>query len=101
MEDDYMKRGYLLPAGCKDLIDVLRLEVQHKPKTPLALIIGELTVAEPVPVGQLAAVLGQKPSRIIADLMELGVFATAQQLIPFDIIAQVARSYGYTAKKAA
>lgn len=24
MENEFMKRGYLLPDGCKDLIDVLR-----------------------------------------------------------------------------
>jgi len=25
MENEFMKRGYLLPNGCKNLIDVLRL----------------------------------------------------------------------------
>ncbi len=25
MDDEYKKRGYLLPEGCKDLVDVLRL----------------------------------------------------------------------------
>jgi hypothetical protein len=28
MEHDFMKRGYLLPEGCKDLIDVLKKSKQ-------------------------------------------------------------------------
>jgi len=33
---DYTKRGYLLPAGCKDLIDVLNLQqkASHTPTVP-------------------------------------------------------------------
>src|SRR5258707_774479 len=31
MNDDYSKRGYLLPKGCKDLIDVLKSEAPAGP----------------------------------------------------------------------
>ena len=31
MEQDFMNRGYLLPPGCKDLIDALKLNVQTPP----------------------------------------------------------------------
>ena len=97
MNYDYSKRGYLLPEGCKDLIDVWKLEAQKKaleqqqmpkPIAPLPPIAGELVMIAPLPltVGevvipdrttllQLAKLLNQKPFRIIADLMELGVFA--------------------------
>jgi hypothetical protein len=53
--DDFMKRGYLLPEGCKDLIDTLKLKPQHEPKhpsplhpapAPLPPIIGELVISE-------------------------------------------------------
>jgi hypothetical protein len=31
MEQDFMNRGYLLPPGCKDLIDAMKLNVQAPP----------------------------------------------------------------------
>jgi hypothetical protein len=35
MENEFMKRGYLLPEGCKDLADVLKLrEPQHSSAEP-------------------------------------------------------------------
>jgi len=103
-----MKRGYLLPKGCKNLIDVSKSKVQPKPtpaKTsppaPPPPITGEMTVAAQMTVSELAAALTQKPFRIIADLMELGVFVTVKHQLDFDTIARVVRKYGFTAKKAA
>lgn len=109
MNYDYKKRGYLLPEGCKDLIDVLKPKVPHKPITvipftpsaPLPPIVGVLTVGERMTIRELAALLKQKPLRIIGDLMELHVIAGLDQPIPFEVIAQVVRRYGYTAKNAA
>lgn len=107
MDYDYSKRSYLLPEGCKDLIDALTLKSQQKPKTQLPLqsvllppIIGELIVQEPTTVGQLAALLKAKPFQIIADLMQWGVFATIKQEIEFAIVLRVARKYGFIAKRA-
>jgi hypothetical protein len=36
MAEDFMKRGYLLPKGCKDLIDVLQ-KAKQPSKPPLLL----------------------------------------------------------------
>src|SRR6266481_3777332 len=100
MDHDFMKRGYLLPEGCKDLIDVLKLKpgfvaedckdlidvsklkpkvFKLKPKqqtpqqpAPLPKIVGEIVITEQTSVSQLAALLGQKPFQIVADVMELG-----------------------------
>ena len=96
-----MKRGYLLPEGCKDLTDVPKYKAKPAPTPPAPLppIIGEMKVAEQMTVVELAAVLKQKPFKIIADLMELGVFANVHQQVAFEIITQVVRKYGYTAKK--
>jgi hypothetical protein len=106
MDHDYKKRDYLLPEGGKDLIDVLRLNVQPVQEQPSALrslppIIGEMTVADKMTVADLATLLKQKPFKIIADLMELGVFANVHETIVFEAIAQVVRRYGYAAKKEA
>jgi len=106
-----MKRGYLLPDGCKDLIDVLKLKQHQEPKhpspqplaspIPLPPIVGEILVPEQASVAQLATLLRQKPFQIVADLMHFGVFATVKQTLNFEIISRVARKYGYIAKQAA
>jgi Translation initiation factor IF-2, N-terminal region len=118
MENDFMKRGYLLPEGCKDLIDVLKLKPHLPPggwfdlselkpqllkppqSFPLPPITGEIIIPEGTSVLQLAALLGRKPFRIVADLMDIGVFANVNQLLDFETISKVARKYGYTVRKA-
>jgi hypothetical protein len=50
-------------------------------------------------VGQLASALKQTPYQIIADLMEIGVYARLDYVIAFDAIAKITRKYGYLAKK--
>jgi len=126
-----MKRGYLLPPGCKDLIDVLNLkekkqqalitglpqlpplpeafETAMKPLKPTSVwkptslppVKGEIIVPAVTTVGKLAALLGQKPYLIIADLMmELGIFAMSTELLDFEAISKVARKHGFIAKKA-
>jgi hypothetical protein len=116
MENEYMKRGYLLPDGCKDLIDsekykakpgstFLRLPILKPKPTPTAPaflppVIGEITFADKMTVDQLATALKQKPFQIIADLLEIGTFAALHHQVPFDAIAKIARKYGYVAKKA-
>ena len=62
-------------------------------------ITGELLVSEPTTVGKLAELLSQKPASIIADLMQLGVFASVNQAVSFAVISKVARKYGYAAKR--
>ena len=127
MEHDYMKRGYLLPEGCKDLIDVLKRKQKRvhylfpklpkqfaqlpkgygtmikslKQPAPLPPVKGEITIPAQTTVAQLAALLSQKPFRIVADLMQLGVFASVKQLLGFETISRIARKYGFIAKKAA
>ena len=126
-EHDYMSRGYLLPEGCKDLIDVLKLKDQrvhyqlpklptqfaHLPKAhgtmikplkepaPLPPVKGEISIPAQTTVSQLAALLSQKPVLIIADLIQMGVFASVWQLLGFETISRIARKYGFIAKKAA
>jgi hypothetical protein len=109
MKFEHFERGYLLPDGCKDLIDAINLRAQQKAKTFLGpveapsmlapTLHGELLVPELTTVAQLAALLKQKPFKIIADLMELGVFATLNQLLSFKAIYQIAHKYGYAARR--
>jgi hypothetical protein len=85
-----------LPNGCKDLIDLLRLP-EPNPKElpwPVPPLLGEITVSVPVTAKELARLVHQKPFRIVADLMQLGVF-TVNGMVPLDAVAKVARLYGY------
>jgi len=109
-----MQRGFLLPEGCKDLIDVLKLKPRlellklplqvfdFQPKQQqypalLPAIVGQIVVTEQTTVAKLAALLGRKPFQIIGDLMEIGVFASLHQLLGFEAISKIARKYGFIA----
>ncbi len=108
LNPDYSKRGYLLPEGCKDLIDVINLQKSTKRQSPwqaaplsteLTRVAGDIVVREGISLGEFAALLGQKPFKIIADLMEMEVFASLQQVLGFETMRKVARKYGYDAKR--
>ena len=102
---EHFERGYLLPEGCKDLMDVIKLQgkaqkkILLKPGSEPPKIKGDLFVSDHTTVREIAASLAQKPFRIIADLMELGVFANVNQALDFEIISQIASKYGYVAKR--
>ena len=135
---DYNKRSYLLPPGCKDLIDLLRLEEQkksfqlpmlpglqggetflagteeifgpwklkkkksnHPQADPLSVSIREVEIPNEILVVELAKIAGQKPFKIIADLMEIGVFANLKQQVGFEAASRVLKKYGIIAKKTA
>lgn len=123
MENEYMKRGYLLPPGCKDLADVLKhkekfvpgavlhsppqipkghwMTALDKPTSKAWKEKGQIFVPPGTSVKTLATLLGQKPFQIIGDLMALGVFALVDSILDFKTISKVARFYGFTAIKAA
>lgn len=104
MKFENFERGYLLPNGCKDLKDAINL--QSKPQETIFLkpvsaplnqapgMKGDLLVSEHATVAHLAALLGQKPFKIFADAMQLGIFATVNQSLGFDVIAKIVRKYG-------
>jgi hypothetical protein len=139
---DYNKRSYLLPPGCKDLIDLLKLEEHKKrlstqlpplpglpgilkgetfiagtgeifgpwklkkkkskePDESLSLpSSGEVVIPDEILVRELAKIAGQKPFKIIADLMEIGIFSNVTQKIGFEAASRVLKKYGIVAKKA-
>jgi len=151
MEQEHINRGYLLPPGCKDLIDVLNLKQQglwssgqvidfskqkaqpvklspsklelflealkksklsllkfeakqppqQKPAAALPPIVGEIVIPAETTVLRLAALLGQKPFQIIADVVELGFFVFPGDRLSFEIISEVARKHGFLAIRAA
>lgn len=54
-----------------------------------------ITIKPPIVVRELAEQLKQKPFKVIADLMELGVFANVNQAIDEKIAQQVCAKYGF------
>jgi translation initiation factor IF-2 len=71
-----------------------------KPAAPqpkfIAPATGEIIIIKPpIVVRELATQLKQKPFKIIADLMELGVFANVNQAIDEKIAQQLCAKYGF------
>ncbi|HVR36663.1 MAG TPA: translation initiation factor IF-2, partial [Methylomirabilota bacterium] len=54
-----------------------------------------ITLKPPIIVRDLAEQLKQKPFKVIADLMELGVFATVNQAIDESIAQRISAKYGF------
>jgi translation initiation factor IF-2 len=107
MENDFMKRGYLLPEGCKDLLDVLKLKAKRTPKRrrsapsvlpPSALV--ELEIPDQLSVAQLAGLLEENPADILFELIKLGIYVTINQPLDFETISLVLQQYGFLAKRA-
>jgi hypothetical protein len=111
MENEFMKRGYLLPDGCKDLTNIAK-PAQKRPldlrapgfsnfkKLPLPPITRQVFVPPKTSIYQLAKLLGLKPFEIAADLLKLGVFGMVDNIIDFKTICEVARMHGFLAIKA-
>lgn len=112
MENEFMKRGFLLPEGCKDLSDVPKPTQKHLPDLralglltfkklpPLPPITRQVFIPPKTSIYKLAELLGVKPFEIAADLLKLGVFGMVDNIIDFKTICEVARMHGFLAIKA-
>jgi translation initiation factor IF-2 len=65
------------------------------PKISLSADAPVITIKPPIVVRELAEHLKQKPFKIIADLMQLGVFATVNQAIDELVAQRVCATYGF------
>ena len=101
-EPPFDRREYLLPPGCKDLIDKTRLareQSQRKPgkhgkrEKPVVYLPSRIIVRD------LASALGAKLPKVITLLKEMKVFTSINQKIPFYTAAKVAARCGYEGKK--
>ena len=86
------------PGGGRAVTPAARGEPAKPPAAPkfIAPVTGEvITIKPPIVVRDLAEQLKQKPFKVIADLMELGVFANVNQAIDEKIAQQVCAKYGF------
>ena len=110
MENEFMKRGYLLPDGCKDLSDAAALKLKHgklsrllamttmaMPQGPLPPVTKQVFIQPQTTVKKLAALLELRPIEVVGDLMKLGVFAMVDQRLDFKTISDVAKMHGFLA----
>jgi translation initiation factor IF-2 len=104
-----------LPPGCKDLIDLLKLEKSQKSEEGMNPIFWKAQASIPqqksllqgttvevestIIVKDLAQLLSVKPFTVIADLLALGVFVNLNEALNFDTAVMVFAKYGVVAKK--
>jgi hypothetical protein len=116
MENEFMKRGYLLPEGCKDLSDVAHLKTKQDKLSqfvalttmtkmamlpaPLPPVTKQVFISPLTTVKKLADLLESQPFEILCDLRKLGVFAVMESTLDFQAISDVARMHGFLAIKA-
>ena len=73
-----------------------RMEPPKPALAPLKPATGELiTLKPPVTVRDLAEPLKRKPFQLIADLMEMGVFATVNQTVETEVAQRLCAKYNY------
>ncbi len=112
------KPRYLLPDGCKDLIDLLRLQQRQAtdagitkipfpdffglatpiPKVPLG-SHASVAIPDPIALHDLAEALHLKPFQLIGALMEFNMFATINTELDFATASALCSHFGVTAIK--
>ncbi|RYD30804.1 MAG: hypothetical protein EOP86_19250 [Verrucomicrobiaceae bacterium] len=111
-EPESERPRYLLPYGCKDLIDAMRLREQEaqmpkladpppaKPPVSTAYAPPELppfvSIPNPVAVRDLAVALRLKTFVIIKALMGMDIFANPNIKLDFATASKVCAHYGVT-----
>jgi len=99
---DFIKRGNgrgaiattAAPSGAR--VQNQKAKAQEPPaKMTLPSDAQVITIKPPIVVRELADQLKQKPFKIIADLMEVGVFANVNQAIEEPVAQKVCFKYGY------
>jgi hypothetical protein len=81
---------------------------QPPPKPPKLTARGVLEPGEPgkrifvpsyIKVKELAKLLGLRPFKVVASVLELGIFKHADELIDFSTAATIAQNHGYVAER--
>jgi hypothetical protein len=97
---NYSKRDYLLPEGCKDLADAIKREEESVlPPVPDPPIVKHVTLPAKVSVGYLAEVTGQELARIIDELVGMKLFLGMYRSIDFQDASKLLRKYGISASR--
>jgi hypothetical protein len=96
---DYNKRHYLLPGGCKDLADAIKLEQASLPAAPEPPITRRVSLPEKVSVRFLAETCGQSLYTIATVMWQLGIYVSVDRSVDFEDAARILRRYGIAAER--
>ena len=98
---DYTKRDYLLPAGCKDLADAVRCEGEsYFRSVPDPPITRRITLPEKVSVQFITKTSGQTIYVVAALMSRLRIFVSVQRSVDSDDAAKILRKFGIEAVRA-
>jgi hypothetical protein len=97
---DYSKREYLLPQGCKDLTDAIkRGEASIPQPVPEPPIYLRVTLPEKVSVKYLAERSGQTLRAIVALMHQWRIIVSVDRSVDFEDAAKILRRYGIQANR--
>lgn len=94
------ERGYLLPPGCKDLLDVINLPKAPEPE-PVRYppITQKVTFPDVVAVRFLGEASGQDLSTIVALMRELRIMVNVNRSVDFRAAQKILRHFGVWAQR--
>jgi len=97
---DYSKRDYLLPLGCKDLADAIKLHAAIvPPPVRYPPVTKRVTLPEKVSVRFLAEFSGQDLHTIDKVLHELRIAVDVNRSVDFEDAQRILRRYGIWAER--
>ena len=97
---DKNERGYLLPPGCKDLLDAIKHEEAPKPETvSYPPITRKVILPNVVAVRFLAEVSGQEPETITALMNKLYILVDVNRSVDFAAAQKLLRHFGIGAER--
>ncbi len=87
------------PTHTAETVPEKRQEAVEAPPQPVATKQTAIRVSMPITVGSLAAAFNLRPSEMIKNLIEMGIFANVNQLLSDAIIFRVAAKLGIAVEK--
>jgi hypothetical protein len=96
---NYNKRDYLLPSGCKDLVDVIMRENSGPAAPRYPPITVKVTLPEKVAVRFIAEITGQSLYTIATVMSRLRVGVDVNRSLDFDHAQLLLRHYGIWAER--
>jgi|SRR5580692_692336 hypothetical protein len=99
---DYSKRDYLLPSGCKDLTDAIKHEeASVSPPVLDPPITRQISLPEVISVQYLADISGVSLHTMTTLMDEMRVGVNVGRSVDFEVAAKILLKYGIAAKRAA
>src|SRR6266478_4283777 len=101
-DQDNTERGYLLPPGCKDLVDAIKHQKDSEPvRVPYPPITRNVILPNMVAVRYLVEVSGQELDVITALMKDLRIIVDVNRSVEFGAAQRILRHFGIWAERGA